>query len=145
VADKKKQVFDEDLEAIIGDEILRVPDHYKLINLNVVSGSVTVPTASVQMEIAGKSFLEAGFGDGPVDAAYKTIAKMTKTRSRLLRFSVNAITMGTDAQGEVVVILEENGIRVSGKGAHTDIIIAAAKAYINALNKIEYQKQVKGA
>jgi 2-isopropylmalate synthase len=144
VADKKKQVFDEDLEAIIADEILRIPDLYKLINLNVVSGSVTVPTATVQIEIAGKLYQEAGFGDGPVDAAYKTIARITKTKSRLLKFSVNAITGGTDAQGEVMVILEEGGIRVTGQGAHTDIIMAAAKAYVNGLNKLEYQKRIKG-
>jgi 2-isopropylmalate synthase len=144
VADKKKQVFDEDLEAIIADEILRIPDHYKLVNLNVVSGSVTIPTATVQLEIAGKLQMEAGFGDGPVDAVYKTLSKMSKTKSRLLKFSVNAITHGTDAQGEVMVILEEAGIRVTGQGAHTDIIMAAAKAYVNALNKLEYQKKVKG-
>jgi 2-isopropylmalate synthase len=144
VADKKKQVFDEDLEAIIADEILRIPDLYKLINLNVVSGTIIVPAATVQIEIAGKLYQEAGFGDGPVDAVYKTMAKMTKTKSRLLKFSVNAITGGTDAQGEVMVILEEGGIRVNGQGAHTDIIMAAAKAYINGLNKLEYQKRIKG-
>ena len=144
VADKKKQVFDEDLEAIIADEILRIPDTYKLVNLNVVSGSVTVPTATVQMEMGGKLYQEAGFGDGPVDAAYKTISKITKTKSHLAKFVVNAITGGTDAQGEVMVILEEAGIRVTGPGAHTDIIIAAAKAYVNGLNKLEYQKRIKG-
>jgi len=144
VADKKKQVFDEDLEAIIADEILRIPDQFKLVNLNVVSGSVTVPAATVQIEIGGKLYQEAGFGDGPVDAAYKTISKITKTKSHLLKFLVNAITGGTDAQGEVMVILEEEGIRVTGQGAHTDIIMAAAKAYVNGLNKLEYQKRIKG-
>ena len=144
VADKKKQVFDEDLEAIIADEILRIPDFYKLVNLTVVSGSVTVPAATVQIEIGGKLYQEAGFGDGPVDAATKTIAKIIKTKSRLVKFSVNAITGGTDAQGETMMILEEEGLRVTGQGAHTDIIMAAAKAYINALNKLEYQKRLKG-
>jgi len=144
VADKKKQVFDEDLEAIIADEILRIPDQFKLVHLNVVSGSVTVPTATVQIEIGGKLYQEAGFGDGPVDAAYKTISRITKTKSHLLKFLVNAITGGTDAQGEVMVILEEEGIRVTGQGAHTDIIMAAAKAYVNGLNKLEYQKRIKG-
>ncbi len=144
VADKKKQVFDEDLEAIIADEVLRIPDYFKLVNLNVVSGSVAVPTATVQMEVAGKLHQEAGFGDGPVDAVYKTIARITKTKSRLVKFSVNAITGGTDAQGEVMCILEEEGIRVTGQGAHTDIIIASGKAYINGLNKLEYQKRIKG-
>lgn len=144
VADKKKQVFDEDIEAIIADEILRIPDFYKLVNLNVVSGSVTVPTATVQLDIGGKILQEAGFGDGPVDAVYKTISKITKTKSRLIKFMVNAITSGTDAQGEVTVILEEGGTRVTGQGAHTDIIMAAAKAYVNGLNKLEYHKRVKG-
>jgi 2-isopropylmalate synthase len=144
VADKKKQVYDEDIEALIADEILRIPDTYKLIHVNAVSGSVTVPTATVQLEIGGKLFQDAGFGDGPVDAAYKTISKITKTKSHLLKFSINAITGGTDAQGEVSVVLEEAGIRVTGHGAHTDIIIAAAKAYINGLNKLEYQKRTKG-
>jgi 2-isopropylmalate synthase len=144
VADKKKQVFDEDLEAIIADEVLRIPDLYKLVNLNIVSGTATVPTATVQIEIAGKLYQDAAFGDGPVDAAYKTIAKMTKTKSHLLKFVINAITSGTDAQGEVTVTLEEGGIRVTGQGAHTDIIMAATKAYINGLNKLEYQKRIKG-
>jgi 2-isopropylmalate synthase len=144
LADKKKQVYDEDIEAIIADEILRIPDTYKLVNLNVVSGSVTVPAATVQLEMGGKIYQEAGFGDGPVDAAYKIISKITKTKSHLAKFAINAITGGTDAQGEVSVILEEGGIRVTGHGAHTDIIIAAAKAYINGLNKLEYQKRTKG-
>ena len=144
VADKKKQVYDEDIEALIADEILRIPDTFKLVNLNVASGSVTVPTATVQLEIGGKLYQEAGFGDGPVDAAYKTISKITKTKSHLAKFVINAITGGTDAQGEVSVILEEGGIRVTGHGAHTDIIIAAAKAYVNGLNKLEYQKRTKG-
>jgi len=103
-----------------------------------------VPTATAQLEVGGKLLQEAGFGDGPVDAAYKTISKITKTKSHLAKFVINAITGGTDAQGEVAVILEEGGIRVTGHGAHTDIIIAAAKAYINGLNKLEYQKRSKG-
>jgi 2-isopropylmalate synthase len=94
--------------------------------------------------MGGKIIQEAGFGDGPVDAAYKTIAKITKTKSHLVKFSVNAITGGTDAQGEVMVILEEGGIRVTGQGAHTDIIMAAGKALVNGLNKLEYHKRLKG-
>lgn len=144
VADKKKQVFDEDIEAIIAEEILRIPDFYKLVNLSVVCGSVAIPTATVQLEMSGKIYQDAGFGDGPVDAVYKTISKITKTKSQLLRFMVNAITGGTDAQGEVTVILEEMGTRVTGQGAHTDIIMAAAKAYLNGLNKLEYHKRLRG-
>lgn len=140
LADQKKEIFDEDLDAIVGDEVLRIPDKYKLAYLNVSSGSVTVPTATVELEIGEKRILKAGFGVGPVDAVFKTIAVITKTKSKLLRYSVDAITGGTDAQGEVTVRLEEEGKTVIGQGAHTDIIVASAKAYINALNKLEYRK-----
>ncbi len=141
LADKKKEVFDEDIDAIVADEILRIPDRYKLVYVNVVSGTVTVPTATVQLEMDGKLILDSGFGVGPVDSVYQTIAKMTKTKSKLLRYSVNAITGGTDAQGEVTVRLEEKGHMVIGQGAHTDVIVASAKAFINALNKLEYKKK----
>lgn len=141
LADKKKEIFDEDLDAIVADEVIRIPDKYKLVYLNVSSGTVTVPTATVQMEIEGEMHQEAGFGVGPVDAVYETIAKITKTRSRLVRYSVSSITSGMDAQGEVTVRLEEKGKTVIGQGAHTDIIVASARAYINALNKLEYRKK----
>ncbi len=141
LADQKKEIFDEDLDAIVADEVLRIPDKFKLIYLNVSSGSVTVPTATVELEADGKNVLKAGFGVGPVDAVFKTIATITKTKSKLLRYSVDAITGGTDAQGGVTVRLEEGGKTVIGQGAHTDIIVASAKAYINALNKLEYRKK----
>ena len=141
LADQKKEIFDEDLDAIVADEVLRIPDKYKLIYLNVSSGSVTVPTATVELEADGKNVLKAGFGVGPVDAVFKTIATITKTKSKLLRYSVDAITGGTDAQGGVTVRLEEGGKTVIGQGTHTDIIVASAKAYINALNKLEYRKK----
>ena len=141
LADKKRQIFDEDLESIVVEEILRMPHRFKLVYLNVVSGNVTVPTATVQMEADGKLIQEAGFGDGPVDATFKTIKKITRTKSRLLQFAINAITSGTEAQGEVTVRLEEKGYTVIGQGADTDVIVASAKAYINALNKMEFKKQ----
>jgi len=141
VADQKKVVYDEDIIAIVEDEIFRIPDRYKLIHINVQSGTVTIPTATVQMEVDGKVVQDAGFGDGPVDAALKTIQKITKSKSRLVRFSVAAITGGTDAQGEVTVKIEEDDQTAIGQGASTDIIIASAKAYINALNKLEYRKK----
>ena len=143
LADQKKEVFDEDIEAIVADEVLRIeiPERFKLDKLNVVSGTESVPNATVEMYIDGTHVKEKGVGDGPVDAAYKTIAKLTKTKSRLLRYSVNAITGGTDAQGEVTVRLQEDDHIVLGQGAHTDIIVASAKAYINALNKLEYKKR----
>ena len=141
LADKKKTVFDDDIEAIIIDEILRIPDTYKLIYLNVISGSVTVPVATVQIEMKGEIIQEAGFGAGPVDAAFKAISTITKTESKLIRFSVNSFTGGTDALGEVTVRLEENGIQVIGQGADTDIIMASAKAFVNALNRLAYRKK----
>jgi len=82
-----------------------------------------------------------GHGDGPVDAVFKTVAKITGTRSRLVKYSVNSITGGTDAQGEVTVRLEEDGKVVVGQGAHTDIIMASVLAYINALNRLDYIKK----
>lgn len=141
LADKKRDIFDEDIESIVVEEILRMPRRFKLVYINVVAGNVTVPTATVQMEVDGKLLQEAGFGDGPVDATFKTIKKITRTKSKLLQFSINAITSGTEAQGEVTVRLEEKGNTVIGQGADTDVIVASAKAYINALNKIEFKKQ----
>jgi 2-isopropylmalate synthase len=141
LADKKREIYDEDMESIVVEEILRMPRRFKLVYLNVITGNITVPTATVKMEVDGKIIQEAGFGDGPVDATFKTIKKMTKTRSKLLQFAINAITGGTEAQGEVTVRLEEKGQTVIGQGADTDVIVASAKAYINALNKIEFKKQ----
>ncbi len=140
LADKRKEILDEDIEALVAEEILRVPDIYKLEYLNVVSGTVAVPTATVKLRIRGKEFQSAGFGVGPIDATFNTIAKMIETRSKLLRFSVNSISGGMDAQGEVTVRLEEDGIVALGKGADSDIITASAKAYINGLNRLEYLK-----
>ncbi|MBW1823085.1 MAG: 2-isopropylmalate synthase [Deltaproteobacteria bacterium] len=141
LADKKKQLFDEDLETIVAEIVLRAPDKYKLINMNVVSGSFAIPTATVQMEVDGEQIKDVGMGDGPVDAAFKTIAKITKTKSKLLKYGVDSITGGTDAQGVVTVRLEGNGNEIVGRGAHTDIIMASVLAYINALNRLEYLKK----
>jgi 2-isopropylmalate synthase len=141
LADKKREIFDEDIESIVVEEILRMPHRFKLVYINVVAGNVTVPTATVQMEVDGRLMQEAGFGDGPVDATFKTIKKITRTKSKLLQFAINAITSGTEAQGEVTVRLEEKGNTVIGQGADTDVIVASAKAYINALNKMEFKKQ----
>lgn len=141
LADKRKEILDEDIEALVAEEILRVPDTYKLDYLNVVSGTVAVPTATVKLKIRGEEVQGAGFGVGPIDAAFNTIAKVTGTNCKLMRFSVNAITGGMDAQGEVTVRLQENGLLALGKGTDPDIITASAKAYINGLNRLEYMKK----
>jgi 2-isopropylmalate synthase len=141
LADKRKEILDEDIEVLVAEEILRVPDRFQLNYLNVISGTVAVPTAIVKLEIDGVVQQGAGFGVGPIDATYNTIAKMTGTRSKLVRFSINAISGGTDAQGEVTVRLQENGFVALGKGADPDIFTASAKAYINGLNRLEYLKK----
>lgn len=141
LADKRKELLDEDIEVLVAEEILRVPDVYQLDYLNVVSGTVAVPTATVKLKMRGHDALDAGFGVGPIDAAFNTIARLTGTRSKLLRFSVNAISGGMDAQGEVTVRLKENGLVALGKGADSDIITASAKAYINGLNRLEHMKK----
>jgi len=141
LADKRKEVLDEDIEVLFAEEILRVPDVYKLDYLNVVSGTQLVPTAMVKLIINGEEAQSAGFGNGPIDAAYNTIAKMTSTQSKLMRFSINSASGGTDAQGEVTVRLKENGLVALGKGADPDIITASVKAYVNGLNRLEYLKR----
>ena len=141
LADKRKEILDEDIEALVAEEILRIPDTYKLDYLNVVSGTMAVPTATVKMRVRDEDLQEAGFGVGPIDATFNTIAKMTGTESELLRFSVNAISGGMDAQGEVTVRLKRNGFVALGKGADPDIITASAKAFINGLNRLEYMEK----
>jgi 2-isopropylmalate synthase len=143
VADKKKDVFDGDIEAIMAHEILRIPDKYELDFLSVTSGTDLIPTATVQMKVDGKTVKKAQFGDGPVDAAFRAIRSISADKTRLLRFEISAITGGTDAQGEVAVQLEEGRYTVLGQAASTDIIVASAKAYVNALNKLEYLKKKK--
>jgi 2-isopropylmalate synthase len=138
LADQKKEIFEEDLETILSEQIRRIPERYVLKTLFVQSGTGQVPTATVELEIDGKTVKQTGTGDGPVDAAYRTIAAMTGTKSRLLQYVVKAITGGTDAQGEVSVRVEDAGKTTSGNGADTDIIVASAKAYLNALNKLAY-------
>jgi len=138
LADVKKEIFDEDLETIIYEEVLRIQEKYKLVYLNVVSGNVAVPTATMQIEIEGQIVQDAGFGVGPVDATFDAIKKITKTSYDLMKYAVNAVTGGTDAQGEATVQLKFNNRSVAGHGAHPDVLVASAKAYINALNRIEW-------
>jgi 2-isopropylmalate synthase len=141
IADQKKEVFDEDLEAIVSDEMQQIQEVYVLKDLRAESGTGITPTATVGMEVNGKAVKETGTGDGPVDAVYRTIARITGTKSKLDAYLVKGITGGTDALGEVTVKIEEVGKKVAGHGADTDIIVASAKAYVNALNKLEYWKK----
>lgn len=140
LADKKKHVMDEDLEALVNEGILRSAETYSLEYIHISSGTTVFPTASVTMQIRGKSERAFSSGNGPIDAVFNAIGELTGTGSELLRFSISALTGGTDAQGEVTVRLKEDGHLALGKGADPDIITASAKAYINGLNRLEYLK-----
>lgn len=140
LADLKKEMFDEDLEAILMDEVLRIPEIYKLLSLGVMSGSKALATAAIKMMVDGEEVQQATIGIGPIDATFRAIADLTKTSSKLLYFSVSSITGGTDAQGEVLVRLADDDKVVIGQGADPDIITAAAKAYLNGLNRLVFFK-----
>jgi len=139
LADKKKNVYDEDLIAIVTEEAVRGVDKYELVYLNVTSSSMAVPHATVKMKVGEQEFIDSASGDGMVDACYKAIAKIAGIEPKLERYAVKSITGGTDAQGEVTCLLRENGTSVNGQGSHTDIIMASALAYVNALNKLAHR------
>lgn len=141
VADQKKEIFDEDLEALITEEFTTVPEIYSLVDLSISSGINQTPTAVLKLKVDEEMIEKEEHGDGPVDAVFKAITSITDAKSRLLKYEVKAITGGTDALGEVVCTLEEGDRSVSGHGADTDIIVASAKAYINALNKLAARKK----
>lgn len=143
LADQKKEVFDEDLEAIVSDEMQQIEELFVLKHLTAQSGTGLIPSATVEMHVDGAAVIRTESGDGPVDAVYRTIAAITGTRSKLDAYLVKGITGGTDALGEVTVKVEEDGKKVAGHGADTDIIVASAKAYVNALNKLAYWKKGK--
>ncbi|HKE11633.1 MAG TPA: alpha-isopropylmalate synthase regulatory domain-containing protein, partial [Myxococcota bacterium] len=141
LADKKKAIYNEDLEAIVADSVIVSDDRFGLGDISIVSGSFGVPNATVELTVDGTPRKATEFGVGPVDALFKVIAMLTETKSELLRYQVNAITGGMDAQGEVAVTLSEGGRKVIGHGAHTDVLVASAKAYVHALNKLEWHKR----
>ena len=136
VADKKREVFDEDLIAIIHDEIHPVPSVYQLEYLHTTSGTGTVPTATVRIRVGEETKQGAACGDGPVDATYKAILDLVNLEVRLNQYTIRAVTSGTEAMGEVFVRLEKDEKRVTGRGVSTDIIEASAKAFVDGINKL---------
>jgi len=136
LADKKKDIFDEDLMAILesGDEV--ESERVKLVSLHAASGMGDTPVAAIELEIEGELHKATAEGDGPVDAAFKAIKSLVEPNGKLLLYQVNAITAGTDAQGEVTVRLQDGERIVNGQGKDTDIVVASAKALIDALNKL---------
>ena len=139
LADKKGEVFDEDLHALASDELVTPErEYYKLVALKVVSETGEVPQAEVTL-VAGDTVHTRG--DGPIDATFRAIEQMVHSKAKMVLYSVNAITTGTDAQGEVTVRLDRDGRIVNGLGADTDILVASAKAYVNALNKLHSKQE----
>ena len=135
LADRKKEVYDEDLLAIVTDEATQAPEVYELEYLHVISGTDVVPSATVKLKKEAQVFQDSGMGDGPVDAALAAIDAITGTKGRVIDYALRAATSGKDAIGEVSIKVDFDGIVVSGKGASTDVIEASARAYLNALNR----------
>ncbi|MBW7991642.1 MAG: 2-isopropylmalate synthase [Planctomycetes bacterium] len=136
VADKKTEVFEEDLAAIISDEIHLIEQIYKLEYLHVACGTGTLPTASVKIKTKDETSQAAACGDGPVDAAYEAIREATGLSPKLENYSIRAVTSGKEALGEATVRITENGRTFIGRGISTDIIESSAKAYIDAINRM---------
>ncbi|HVN40071.1 MAG TPA: 2-isopropylmalate synthase [Myxococcota bacterium] len=144
LADAKKTIWNEDLEALATDAVVRTDERFQVEEISVLSGTFAKPTATVALRIDGQLRKATALGIGPVDAIFKAIAELTETKSELERFHVNAITGGMDALGEVSVAVSEGGRRVIGNGADPDIIVASARAYVHALNKLEWHKRRHG-
>ena len=136
LADKKKEVYDEDLMSIVKDEIAHVPETYALDYLHVISGTDVIPSATVRLKKDNEVFQDSGVGDGPVDAVLNAIDAITGLKGRLQDYHLHAITGGKDAIGEVSVKVDFDGTVVPGKGSSTDVIEASARAYVNALNRL---------
>jgi len=136
LCDRKKEVFDEDLLTLVEEEVMTVPETYTLEHLQFTSGTNIVPTATVRLRMQDELYQESGWGDGPVDAAYKAIDLITKIPGKLLEYQLRAVTGGKDAVGEVTVAVEMDGQRVVGRGTSTDVIEASVRAYLHAINKV---------
>ena len=141
LADKKKLVFDEDIEALVDMEVATQSDRIKVVALQVIAGTVGPPKATITLEVDGKPQTSEATGDGPVDSIFKAIKAIVPHEARLPLYQVMAVTEGTDAQAEVMVRLEEAGKQVTGRGADTDTMVASARAYVAALNKLIMKRQ----
>ncbi len=138
LADRKKEVFDEDLEALVSDRERTAEEIYHLEQLHVMCGEPGIPTAVVELvDKDGEHLVGQGHGTGPVDALYQAISSLVEVPNELIEFSVKSVTKGIDAQGEVTIrVRSEDGRVFTGRGSHTDIIVSSAKAYLNALNRL---------
>ncbi len=142
LADRKREIFDEDLQALISESVVaQVSEHYRLVSLRAHSETGLLPVAQVRLNVGGKELVAEGQGGGPVDATFKAIEQIVQSGTELQLYSVNNITSGTDAQGEVTVRLSKGGRIANGQGADTDIVVASAKAYLHALNKLDNEAE----
>jgi len=144
LADKKKEIFDEDLVFIVEEQTLQIPQIYSLEYIHIVTGNQVLPTATVKIRKEEKIFQEAACGDGPIDAAYRAIDRVVGLKVKLVDYSIRSVTGGKDALGEVMVKVQKEESMVTGRGISTDIIEASAKAYINAINRLIYREKVRG-
>jgi len=141
LADAKKTIFNEDIEVIVADMVEADDDRFELGELSITSGTFGTPSATVEIKVEGESKKVTSLGVGPVDAIFKGISELTETKSVLEKYQVHAVTAGLDALGEVSVTVSEEGRRVIGRGAHEDVLVASGKAYVHAINKLEWHKQ----
>jgi 2-isopropylmalate synthase len=125
----------------VSDSVQTIDDRYGFESLVLTCGSDLSPSARVRLQLDGDSLEREASGVGPVDAIFRAISELTDTSSELIQYQVHAVTAGLDAQGEVSVTIEEEGRRVIGNGVHEDVMVASAKAYVHALNKLEWHKQ----
>jgi len=144
LADKKKEIFDEDLEAIVEEQLSAAPDVFTLDYIHTSAGNQTVPTATVRLRRDDVMLQDAAIGDGPVDAAYQAIDRITGIPGRLIDYQIKAVTSGKDAIGEVHVKVQFDGSAASGKAASTDVIEASARAYLNAVNRVALRSKNGG-
>jgi 2-isopropylmalate synthase len=142
LADKKKEVFDDDLRILMGDNVSRKNEFYSLEHLQITSGSKSIPIAVVKIKANDEIIQESSIGDGPIDAAFNAIERALDIQSELESYNVRSVTSGRQALGEVLVRIRSNSKSFTGRGVSTDIIEASALAYLSALNKkINYLKQ----
>ena len=136
LADKKKEVFDEDIEALVHEEFEMGPEIFKLVSFHISSGTSVIPTATVRLEARGKLVTDAATGDGPIDAVYNTIDRISNIRCKLTDYAIRAITSGKDAMGEVSLQVESGQLTQHGRAISTDILEASARAYLAAVNRL---------
>ena len=142
VADRKKEVFDEDIVIMAEEEVMAIPRSFEMAYIHVSSGNQVLPTATRRLRRGDDALQDSAIGDGPVDATYKAIERITGVQGKLLSYQIRAITKGKDALGEVTVKVQFNGTVMIGRGSSTDVLEASARAYLNAVNKYLYKQKV---